>query len=1156
MKNRFINFFHLLLFILIINENSFPQSFSYTESFESSNPFVFWTSNATYTINSFSPSIDRAFDGNQSLKMDITINGSGTKDCYYYWKLPVKTNLHGTINFSARLWMDADAATYVKLGYYYDFPPTGLERLPTAPTVTQFNTWFTQSTVLSNDVAYHADYFANTKIYNSTKDDFGRELQFVALTIKAKGSHRIIFYIDKVEITGTNLSQTDFVNQYTTAWNKYKSEVDAIVIGKHSEFNNLQPVPDTSGRIVTPQGLIYFNNLKSAKINMTNLLTTMDNSEYFAPSIMDSMNTLLGLYPSWVNLLINEISNPGSKLDIFSFPATAFNRLDETNQPGGLTSFEKLNVRACSGEYEPLSILLQAKSNINNINVRWTDFSGSSGTIPSTALDVSIAKVWYQAGLDEYRTTSKIPMQELLVKNDSLIKMDLINKLNYLLVTNSNGSKSYIDITTSSATFPTGITISDSPTLLPFKIMNGRNKQLWLSFHIPTGTPAGIYIAQFTVLENQNIVRTFPVEIEVLPFNLDPSRLTYGVYYHGYLDNFTDRPFYYSNKKEAQLRLELADIKEHGILYPTCYQSLNNLAGDLQIRNAIGLPNDRLYTVTFSAGNPQTQPELDALKSQVAQWKTKMSSNGYSNLYVYGIDEATGSTLTSQRPAWQAVHDAGASIFVASYVGTADIMGDLLDVGNILGGLNSTEATKYHSFGHKIFSYSNPQVGYENPDVYRRNYGIALLQAGYDGAMNYAYQKNYGSFWNDWDGATYREQCFTYPVSNGIISTIQWEGFREGIDDVRYLSTLLNKIDQLKASGINTASLDQFINAINTYGDLDLLRSQIISKIIESQNIIPEPDRTLPQIVEATIVNPTCLKVDFDEALDATTAQNKSNFTIASGITVNSVVLNADNKSVTIATSTHHPYSLYTITANNILDVTGNLINPNFNKHSYSFGSFVKVKAKIFLQGAYSNNSMNTNLLVSGVIPLQQPYNLPPWNYPGKETVSKIPSGTVDWLLFELRTGTGVNSIVSRRAAFLKSDGRIFDIDDSEGVKFDSLIHGNYYLVVRHRNHLGIMSASFIFLSDTSSQYDFTSAASKTYGDDPIAFLGSGIYGMYAGDGAANGTVNVLDYCSVANSIFQTGYKQGDMDLNQVINVLDYGKTYKSLFKTSKVPSD
>lgn len=34
----------------------------------------------------------------------------------------------------------------------------------------------------------------------------------------------------------------------------------------------------------------------------------------------------------------------------------------------------------------------------------------------------------------------------------------------------------------------------------------------------------------------------------------------------------------------------------------------------------------------------------------------------------------------------------------------------------------------------------------------------------------------------------------TYPTVNGVVDTIQWEGFREAVDDVRYVSTLVRLI--------------------------------------------------------------------------------------------------------------------------------------------------------------------------------------------------------------------------------------------------------------------------------------------------------------------------------------------------------------------------
>ncbi|MEZ5196864.1 MAG: hypothetical protein R2764_10800 [Bacteroidales bacterium] len=42
---------------------------------------------------------------------------------------------------------------------------------------------------------------------------------------------------------------------------------------------------------------------------------------------------------------------------------------------------------------------------------------------------------------------------------------------------------------------------------------------------------------------------------------------------------------------------------------------------------------------------------------------------------------------------------------------------------------------------------------------------------------------------------------------------------------------------------------------------------------------------------------------------------------------------------------------------------------------------------------------MDTDLAEQGLIPLQQPFNIEPWNYEGDETVASIPSDIVDWVL-------------------------------------------------------------------------------------------------------------------------------------------------------------
>ena len=79
----------------------------------------------------------------------------------------------------------------------------------------------------------------------------------------------------------------------------------------------------------------------------------------------------------------------------------------------------------------------------------------------------------------------------------------------------------------------------------------------------------------------------------------------------------------------------------------------------------------------------------------------------------------------------------------------------------------------WHRVGSKIFSYSNPQVGVEEPLLYRYNYGLALWKANCDGAMTFAYQRTYGHIWNDFDSERFRDPCFVYSTANGVVGTLQ-----------------------------------------------------------------------------------------------------------------------------------------------------------------------------------------------------------------------------------------------------------------------------------------------------------------------------------------------------------------------------------------------
>jgi hypothetical protein len=210
------------------------------------------------------------------------------------------------------------------------------------------------------------------------------------------------------------------------------------------------------------------------------------------------------------------------------------------------------------------------------------------------------------------------------------------------------------------------------------------------------------------------------------------------------------------------------------------------------------------------------------------------------------------------------------------------------------------------------------------------------------------------------------------------------------------------------------------------------------------------------------------------------------------------------------------------------------------------------VNAKIFLQGAYNTGTMTT--LLSTLLPNAQPYNRLPWNYNGLEFSASTPSGVVDWILVELRTGPQSSTQVATRAGFVKSDGTIVDTDGLSLLSFPTVLIGNYYIVMHHRNHLSIMSASPVNLTASSVLYDFTTNITQYYGGSAVALSG-GKYGMYNGDSSHDGFIDSDDFMGPDNNMFKSGYQDADHSLDGFIDSDDFMSPDNNMFKSSQVPN-
>lgn len=219
---------------------------------------------------------------------------------------------------------------------------------------------------------------------------------------------------------------------------------------------------------------------------------------------------------------------------------------------------------------------------------------------------------------------------------------------------------------------------------------------------------------------------------------------------------------------------------------------------------------------------------------------------------------------------------------------------------------------------------------------------------------------------------------------------------------------------------------------------------------------------------------------------------------------------------------------------------------------------------KAFLEGPFTGTQMSTTLNSNNSLPLLQPFNIAPWFYNGGESVIGIPDPEiVDWVLIELRETEGdVTTAISltnigRMAAFIKSDGSIVDIDGLSLPVFDLMVSDNLFIVLWHRNHLGIISAIPAIRNGENYAYNFSNPENQAYGgSEAQKQLATDIWGMFAADRNSDGSVNNVDLnASWMLEAGLSGYYFGDFNLDNQVNNMDKNDYwYMNTGKLSFVP--
>lgn len=208
------------------------------------------------------------------------------------------------------------------------------------------------------------------------------------------------------------------------------------------------------------------------------------------------------------------------------------------------------------------------------------------------------------------------------------------------------------------------------------------------------------------------------------------------------------------------------------------------------------------------------------------------------------------------------------------------------------------------------------------------------------------------------------------------------------------------------------------------------------------------------------------------------------------------------------------------------------------------------------LQGAHhaATNLMRDDLRAAGLIPLAQPYSALGYAFTGGGGSEAItppklsvtgPNAIVDWVVVELRNRNNPSQIMASRAALIERDGDVAGVDGYARLNFN-VANDEYYVAIRHRNHLAAMSAAPLRLDANEAVLDLTLSTTPVWGSQALATLANGRKALWSGDVNGDGW---LRYVGAGNdrdpilvavggtvpSATLAGYRLEDVSLSGVV---------------------
>lgn len=448
-------------------------------------------------------------------------------------------------------------------------------------------------------------------------------------------------------------------------------------------------------------------------------------------------------------------------------PNSPFERELPNSVPGPGEIKHSMYAFACDGQTQPVSFCVYSKQPLTDVTVApKTDLLGIGHKIDRSAIDIRVVKVWNREGIGPLIDPDAAgPTPELLLKDDRQpLEM-------------SGGTPPDVRLT--------GYPVTDIPA--------GTEKQFWVDVTIPDNTPSDTYSTELLVTGTGMKPAVVSLSVHVLPIHLMDASKQYAIGFRGKLGtppSAAVSPVDYVSRD--QFSAELADIAAHGFRYATLTDSQPALWDAVSIYQQAGLATPVVYDGLNGLDDE------DTIKS-IEQDRTANHAPAF--------DYVVPSCATqAQETAW-AKND---GVECAGFIPDDDTLNQL--EGNLDLAIYSADEPyaqkllqtdgRRQYMDRDWWRWPSAQV---DPQVDRLYTGYLLWRTDLYGAFASDYQTCWGTDPFDdtdpgapADKAMYQPAMMAYPAANGVIDTVQWEAAREGVTDVRYLTTFYAALRECK----------------------------------------------------------------------------------------------------------------------------------------------------------------------------------------------------------------------------------------------------------------------------------------------------------------------------------------------------------------------